>query len=681
MQDPATLLATGGATLLAGAGLSAPAPTCLPGWWALNDAVLAALGSAIAAKTNRNLLPDQFASAIRDRRDTTPFLKPDLQAQLLEDEIGTAYFKALAAVNSDHANAAHALLAQLARTGRIGAIVTTNFDCVIERALDSAGVSYSLFESPEDFERLVTASTSFNVVKVHGSALRPETMVDTLRQRLCGRPAALERWMYDRFVTHPTIALGFSCEDLEYRPDYLKIRPALEAGAEFVFLVREGSKPSKPLAKLAAEFRTSVAICYGNLPEWLFGLAKEARIEHDAPGPRDFSEGEVAAFRQGALQRLEAALAAWGSSLSRMETVNAATSLLAAAGNRKYADYMLERMWNFDREAEDLSGRAYARYLYNYGETLFRKARFFNPHDRATDLGSWKAAADVDPRQFFFRAMNIHRSDEAEARLLLCEFLAGTPVPHLLKRAEALWDRLVQSFGRSQPDSVMDIDAAFSLTELVELLGLGDGTPALHDAAYRSAKQMGDEFRRAEAAWRWARALAFRPAGNSNVLDQITALSTESIEIAARLDIRESTAGAALARSIASAARLQWDEARAAAHDAQQIFEALEDDWGRFLALRECLRALIGGGIKTGTINAAEFDELSLHLQTFALERAPGLRPVVKYEIALAALHFDDQLALDCATDASNDAKLLENPVITQMAERLLQRLTATRRG
>jgi hypothetical protein len=675
--NPASLLASGGVTILAGAGLSAPPPTSLPGWWTLNDAVLTALGNAISEKTNRNLAPDAFAGVIRERRDTTPFLKPDLQAQLIEDEIGSAYFEALAAVNSDQPNAAHALLAELARLGRVGTIVTTNFDCVIELALDSAGVSYALFESPEDFEGLSRAPAGLQVIKVHGSATRPETMVDTLRQRLCGRPAALESWMQDRFVNCPTIGLGFSCEDLEYRPDYLSIRPALDAGARFVFLVREGSKPSKPLAGLVSEFPDSAAVCHGSLPEWLFRVVGEADIGHDVPPPRSFTDADVASTSEAALERLQSALATWGGSLTRMEVVNAVTSLLASAGQRSYADHMLERMWNFDREPEDCSGRAYARYLYNYGETLFRGARFLNPYDRETDLAAWKHAADVDPGQFFFRAFEIGHSDDALSRLLLCKFLSGHQVPTLLDDSSELWERLLEPVRGGEPMSTAQIDACFSLTELFELLGVAQATPPLHEAAHGSAVRIGDEFRRAKAAWRWARALAYSPEESPETREKIQRLTDESIEIAGRLEIRESDAGAALARSIASAARRQWDEAHAGAKAAEGIYGQLEDEWGIFLARRERLRALIGTGLAEGTVSAADFDELNESLQRFSFEKAPGVRPLVKYEIALAAFTFDKELAISCATDARDEAKLQAHPVIGDMAARLLESLIA----
>ncbi len=80
------------------------------------------------------------------------------------------------------------------------------------------------------------------------------------------------------------------------------------------------------------------------------------------------------------------------------------------------ADHLLERTWSFYRENVDCNGPAYARYLYNNGETLMRGARFSNPYERETDFDSWKTAADKDPGQFFTRAMEFGGTEAALAR-------------------------------------------------------------------------------------------------------------------------------------------------------------------------------------------------------------------------------------------------------------------------
>ena len=96
-----------------------------------------------------------------------------MQAQLIEDEIGEAYFRALAHVDTTVVNPAHELLAELARQGRVGAFVTTNFDSAIEWALDSSGVACRLYTSPADFEGLTDDPSHLAVVNVHGSATQP----------------------------------------------------------------------------------------------------------------------------------------------------------------------------------------------------------------------------------------------------------------------------------------------------------------------------------------------------------------------------------------------------------------------------------------------------------------------------------------------------------------------------
>ena len=658
-------------TILAGAGLSAAAPTCLPGWWALNDAVLQALGDALERVTRRSGFSEGFRSAITQRRDGTPFLKPDLQAQLIEDEIGEAYFRALAHVDSTVVNPAHELLAELARQGRVGAIITTNFDGTIESALDSLGVAYRLYSSPADFEGLTEDLSHLAVVKVHGSSTQPLTMVDTLRQRLHGRPEVLSRWMHQRFVRFPTLGIGFSGEDLQYDPNYLSIRPSVSEGAEFLFLVRK-RPPSVPLDTLANAFPNRVLFSYGELPEWLFDSVRSKDIDHRLSITPACSEEDVEQRRAQAQHDLTAGLSEWTSSLNRMEVINAVTALLSSAGQRPAADYLLRRTWARYREPEDCSGPAYVRYLYNHGETLMRGAKFRNPHDRETDFRAWKEAADQDPRQFFFRAVDCGGTEAASAREILCHFLGGAPVSKIGPTMMSLFESLRQA---EDPLSLTLIDASFSLAELLELCAMGQAGTHILERAHQSATRLGDEFRRAEAAWRLARNLAFSLDADPANGDRVAALARECTAIAERLDIRESDAGSALARSIAALAARDWEAIAREARRAEDIYAGIEDLYGISFAKRERVRGLIGQGLAGGHIEGADFDALSAWLQRFAAENAPGLRPLIKLELAMLATCFDDELAAQLATDAAEDAKLQKHPYIGDKAEELLRSL------
>src|SRR6266496_885329 len=80
-----------------------------------------------------------------------------------------------------------------------------------EVGYDAAGANASVYCAPEDFERLPkelesgSAPRAIPVIKVHGSVDRVSTMVDTLRQRVLGRPSALEAALARLFREHAVL--------------------------------------------------------------------------------------------------------------------------------------------------------------------------------------------------------------------------------------------------------------------------------------------------------------------------------------------------------------------------------------------------------------------------------------------------------------------------------------------
>lgn len=79
------------------------------------------------------------------RRDETRFFAPDFQAQLIEDEIGPDYFRVWQSIETDISGPVHIGIAELASKGRLAAIITTNFDRLLEIALQDRGVAYRVF--------------------------------------------------------------------------------------------------------------------------------------------------------------------------------------------------------------------------------------------------------------------------------------------------------------------------------------------------------------------------------------------------------------------------------------------------------------------------------------------------------------------------------------------------------
>ena len=170
---------------------------------------------------------------VLERRETAAAAQPDLQAQLAEESLGEHYFAVFEPLDIETWNDGHAAIAALASTGLLRAVVTTNFDRLIEFALDAAGVSAEVYCAPEDFERLAAIERrgARQDPGDQGSRLgRPSrTMVDTLRQRVLGRPKALEAALVQLFRDHAVLVVGFSGADLAYDPQYLGLREELRA--------------------------------------------------------------------------------------------------------------------------------------------------------------------------------------------------------------------------------------------------------------------------------------------------------------------------------------------------------------------------------------------------------------------------------------------------------------------
>jgi hypothetical protein len=100
-----------------------------------------------------------------------------------------AYFEPTAAEQEDklkQPTAAHRAIAQLVANGYIRVIITTNFDRLMEQALQQAGVAAQAIASPDQIEgALPLAHASCFVVKVHG---------DYLDARLKNTPEELEAY-------------------------------------------------------------------------------------------------------------------------------------------------------------------------------------------------------------------------------------------------------------------------------------------------------------------------------------------------------------------------------------------------------------------------------------------------------------------------------------------------------
>ena len=258
-----------------------PAPVCrwgrrrrFPGWNAINDAFLENLALCVGLHTDGQVGGDvlQF---ILERRESAAAAQPDLQAQLAEESLGERYFALFEPLDIETWNDGHAAVAALVQTGHVRAVVTTNFDRLIELALEAAGVKPAVSCSPDEFDRLSQSlkgrptKTAVPVIKVHGSLGQASTMVDTLRQRVLGRPKALEAALLRLFEKHAVLVVGFSGADLAYDPQYLSLRKGAAGSPSFTVVNREGSTPNEAIADLVDSAGPHASIVDGTVPDCL----------------------------------------------------------------------------------------------------------------------------------------------------------------------------------------------------------------------------------------------------------------------------------------------------------------------------------------------------------------------------------------------------------------------------
>jgi hypothetical protein len=193
--------------IFCGAGTSMAPPAAVPSWAGFNEALfdqikaqaaklpgLSHAGAEIidgltvihgATRKGAQVVPTEgFSDAVADL--------------LLSDE----YFPALQVLDGEQCNANHEALASLAKTGAVRAIVTTNFDTLIERALRNQRVEFKCVISQTDYELGSEASTAVALYKIHGSVDAPDSLRDTATQKFGGLPLYIRLRIAELFRRH-----------------------------------------------------------------------------------------------------------------------------------------------------------------------------------------------------------------------------------------------------------------------------------------------------------------------------------------------------------------------------------------------------------------------------------------------------------------------------------------------
>ena len=159
---------------------------------------------------------------------------------------GESYFPILEVLDSDQTNAHHQAIAELARRGACRAVVTTNFDRLIERAIEEIRIPYNTCVTPDDFRR--NPKTQCAIYKIHGSVTASTTLVDTVTQKLRGLSFPVRARLIDLFHRHHVLVVGFSGGDLVFGADYLALS-TLKGGDRGITWIVEPGKTLNPQAE------------------------------------------------------------------------------------------------------------------------------------------------------------------------------------------------------------------------------------------------------------------------------------------------------------------------------------------------------------------------------------------------------------------------------------------------
>ena len=142
----------------------------------------------------------------------------------------------------------HIMLAKLIANGKVKTVVTTNFDRLIEKALEQqgkrVGLDYDVIYKEEDFGKIDWQQDRSRLIKIHGSIDNKQEMAITLR-RIAGLELSASR---ARIISHVfsegdhrmVLILGYSCSDV------FDLSPQIESLAKNlkqVFLIQHSAIP------------------------------------------------------------------------------------------------------------------------------------------------------------------------------------------------------------------------------------------------------------------------------------------------------------------------------------------------------------------------------------------------------------------------------------------------------
>jgi tetratricopeptide (TPR) repeat protein len=350
--------AENGLVLFCGAGVSTVPPTCLPSWWQMNEQVVRALSRQIEQFCGEERAAD-LAKQINARRDNRRF-PPEFQAEIISTHYGASYFKVLECLDGDEPNVVHLAIAALAKSGHVRAIVTSNFDRLLEIAFKKLDVPLDVHFQARHFETLAKECEESSLgqprcqlLKLHGSVDDHHTLVDTLAQRMRGFSPDICTCLRYLLRNHYWVFLGYSGGDLEANAQYLCLQSEANRAVGFSWLVRQSAKdePNDAVVKICNLYGDRADVPRGELPDWFFEQFGPLLPDH-LPTPPCWSKEELDRRKQNATQAIVDHTREWAEALGSIRAALVLAHILGqSVGNPQAARELLTRV--LDTHGED----------------------------------------------------------------------------------------------------------------------------------------------------------------------------------------------------------------------------------------------------------------------------------------------------------------------------------------
>ncbi len=238
---------SGKIVVVAGAGISKAPPANLPSWWEYNRILVDSIGKIGSQYLNLD-------GNVLNAEDIIEKANVVIISQLFVNHLANdLYFDLLSLLDGVQPNENHLLLAELAKKKIISAIITTNFDTLLEKAFTEKNVPYYVCSTPADYEH--NDSVLFPIYKIHGSADKSKYAIDTVMQKLAGLSVGKKEVMRELFAKNHVLFMGFSGEDFLIDSDYIPISSCREG---ITWISHPGSKFNAQTTKLISDLKIDV---------------------------------------------------------------------------------------------------------------------------------------------------------------------------------------------------------------------------------------------------------------------------------------------------------------------------------------------------------------------------------------------------------------------------------------